>query len=141
MIKYIVYLSDQSHIMKDADLELLLKNSRRKNERASITGILIHIESRFIQYIEGPEEKLNSLYEKIIKDPRHTNLILVGEGYIEKNAFATWNMAYRKLNKQALESFTDTPDPKAGFLLAGIEAKNKAIPELKLIQELIKTYN
>ena len=141
MIKYIAYLSDQSHIMKDADLENLLKKSRKKNGLADITGILIHIEGRFLQYIEGPEKKLNDLYALILKDPRHTNLVLIGEGLIEKRGFASWNMAYRKLNKDALNSFTDAPDPKAGFLLAGIQDKHNAIPELKLIQDLIKTYN
>ncbi|WP_409563768.1 BLUF domain-containing protein [Klebsiella pneumoniae] len=46
-----------------------------KNGQADVTGILLFNGTHFFQLIEGPEEKVQDIYQHICRDPRHYNLV------------------------------------------------------------------
>ena len=88
-------------------MDILLANCRRNNTENNITGLLISYEGSFIQYIEGDEDKLDELFSRIKKDPRHTNCIELTSGLITERQFSNWSMAYRKVDeKKAKEMIT-----------------------------------
>lgn len=100
MLKYISYISQQSHILKDADLENLLTNCRKKNTERCITGLLISHQGHFIQYIEGEPGLIDQLFSKIQKDPRHHSVLELASDKISQRQFANWSMAYEKIDEE-----------------------------------------
>ncbi len=84
-------------------MDALLANCRRNNTENDITGLLISYEGSFIQYIEGDEDRLDELFSRIKKDPRHTNCIELASGPITERQFSTWSMAYRKVDEKKAE--------------------------------------
>ena len=103
MLKYISYISQQSHILKDADLEALLSNCRKNNTENDITGMLISHLGLFIQYIEGDPAQIDLLFQKIKKDPRHHTVIELSSGLISERQFSKWSMAFKKVNEKQAE--------------------------------------
>lgn len=103
MLKYISYISQQSHILKDSDLEALLANCRKNNTENNITGMLISHLGHFIQYIEGDPTQIDRLFHKIKKDPRHHTVIELTSGLISERQFSEWSMAFKKVNEKQAE--------------------------------------
>lgn len=105
-LKYVSYMSNQALILKEDDIERLLFQIREKNKKLAITGLLLLIQGKFIQYIEGPEEEIENVYKKIKSDPRHNQLILLDSGDIDDRQFKDWSMAYRKIEDDVVENIT-----------------------------------
>ncbi|WP_166435203.1 BLUF domain-containing protein [Christiangramia sabulilitoris] len=103
VLKYISYISRQAHILNDANLESLLTNCRKKNTERNITGLLISYKGHFIQYIEGEPDKIDKLFGKIKKDPRHYEVVELASDHITQRQFSNWSMAFRKVDEDQAE--------------------------------------
>ncbi len=106
MLKYISYVSEQSHSISENDIEKLLRKSRRTNSTKGITGILIYFEGVFTQFLEGPEQEIDSLYLKICTDKRHRNLRELFSGSAPDRFYGDWSMAYKTLDPLKAEEIT-----------------------------------
>ncbi len=73
--------------------EMLVK-AKENNHRLGITGCLLYHQGEFIQYLEGNQYRVLTLFDKIKADPRHTDVELLGYEKRAERAFATWDMAY-----------------------------------------------
>lgn len=61
--------------------------SYRRNRDLAITGCLWFDKAHFVQFIEGPESSLSSLYRSIQSDPRHFDIRTVANRSIIERAF------------------------------------------------------
>ena len=52
----------------------------QNNQRLGIRGFLVHSESHFVQWLEGPKTEVLHLYSSIQRDPRHTDLRCLFQG-------------------------------------------------------------
>ena len=59
------------------DLDGLAEISRRNNARQDITGILLFDGESFFQILEGDEEAIDSLFDRIRMDKRHDSVCLL----------------------------------------------------------------
>lgn len=99
---YLVYTSLAKTLMSSAALLELLEQSQTENEQLAITGMLIYMETRFldrfegrfIQLIEGEKTAIIQLYEKINRDPRHQQLLLLASGEQKARNFPGWSMSF-----------------------------------------------
>jgi len=92
MQKRIIYSSKSKKSFTDSDLEQLAQSSALKNESAGITGFLVYRNGFFLQYLEGEEEVLKVLLEKIHQDPRHSMLDEITLEKSEGKVFPEWKM-------------------------------------------------
>jgi hypothetical protein len=102
----VAYLSSATRLIEQSEIEGLLANIRPKNAAAGITGMLIYCDGKFMQYIEGPNDKIAQLLEIIKKDTRHNDIVKLFEEPIETREFADWSMAYRTMEKQTFLDLT-----------------------------------
>ena len=63
------------------------------NQRDDITGGLIHDAKWFVQVLEGPEAGVSQAFERILRDPRHSDVALVNMQPIPMRRFGAWRMA------------------------------------------------
>ncbi len=63
--------------MDAAALAALHAQAERNNAREDITGILIAIEGRFVQALEGPREAVTRCFLRIAQDTRHQDCVLL----------------------------------------------------------------
>lgn len=128
----LIYISDAAHAMQDPDLRELLDQSRRKNARLQVTGILVYYQRKFMQLIEGDKAPVLALFDTICTDRRHSNVLNVWDHPISERNFAEWSMAFT------------VPDPlmlrgKPGyseFLEHGLSASNHSSVGKRLLLRL-----
>ena len=102
----LAYLSTATDDHSDEVLEDILTESRNLNigERG-IGGFLMYVEKTFLQIIEGKQSSVDALYEALLRDTRHNNLIRVLYSPISERRFASWSMAFvRYGDKQDIPS-------------------------------------
>lgn len=87
----VIYASRPAHFTK-TDLHDIAAVSARNNETSGITGALIHDASFFLQILEGPEEAVDALLARLLRDPRHTDMAVVFRTRIDATSFAGWEM-------------------------------------------------
>lgn len=102
-LKFVSYMSNQSQVLTNQDIEKLLFQIREKNKRLAITGILLLIQGKFVQYIEGQATEIDKVYEKIKLDSRHNELVLLDSGDLDKRQFKDWSMAYKKVGDDQIK--------------------------------------
>ena len=93
-----VYVSSAVLGLSEREIGSIVKTSQRNNEQLDITGILLYNSGNFMQLLEGDEDRVTALYERIKRDKRHTAVTLLLKEPIAKKNFDNWEMGYRNLN-------------------------------------------
>lgn len=109
-LSLLAYTSIASHHMGHDELLNLLAQSRKNNLHTDITGMLLYMEGCFFQVLEGREEQLAMLFEKIAKDPRHHDVMKLILEPIEAPCFNNWSMGFQYITKEELSSITGLTD-------------------------------
>lgn len=91
----LTYVSEPVQGMSFLGLMRLLYHSYLRNLRLEITGALIFENNQFGQVIEGPEDVIDALWEKIQKDDRHKNILLIERKAISARNFEKWTMVFQ----------------------------------------------
>lgn len=90
----LTYCSKAITTISAEDIQDILHVSTNKNDEHGLTGCLVFIENTFIQILEGDKQKIETLYENILMDHRHTNVTLISTGDTEEQFFSEWGMAF-----------------------------------------------
>jgi hypothetical protein len=87
-----------------------------------------------MQVLEGGRAAVNELYNKIVRDPRHTEVLLLHYEEVAERRFSGWTMGQvnvSKINPSTLLKYSERPE------LDPFATSGKA--SLALLEELIST--
>lgn len=110
----------------EAQLRDISERSKVNNRVLSVNGFLYYHDHQFLQILQGGFEGVNTIFEKIKSDPRHSNIQVIWQAETEKRAFKQWAMSdsmnfaadnYKKLTVQ--QSIVKRFIPERGPLSAG----------------------
>lgn len=110
----------------------ILAASRRNNGRDSITGLLYADEKRFLQALEGPEEKVETAFARIQQDARHRALVVLSRRKVGEREFGMWEMAARVPGQDGeaflgrVDSLISRVDPNVRATFEGFARINRA---------------
>ena len=76
----LTYCSIASNNLKQKDILKILAKSKEHNKKNNITGCLLYHNHEFLQIIEGEEDHILKVFEKIQQDKRHDQIILLEQG-------------------------------------------------------------
>ncbi len=76
------------------EIEAILQSARRNNFKNDITGALLYSDGWFAHLIEGPQQAVEALFERIACDPRHRDIRLLHFKPLARRSFSRWLMAY-----------------------------------------------
>lgn len=88
------------------DLVAILSEAQRHNFNHQLNGVLFYGNDYFFQCIEGEKRHVDILYEKLLKDPRHKDIMLLSYKPISKPRFVGWNMKYVLQEPAILDFFS-----------------------------------
>ncbi|MBM3388835.1 MAG: BLUF domain-containing protein [Betaproteobacteria bacterium] len=112
MLVRLMYCSRAATGVDSEELSLLLRQCRSHNGEAGITGMLCFSEGLFIQVIEGGRSGVNQLYQRILADPRHHDVVLLVYDEISQRRFAGWMMGQvnmARVNTAMLLKYSERP--------------------------------
>ncbi|RKG35865.1 BLUF domain-containing protein [Acinetobacter guerrae] len=94
------YASQRNRLHPDLleDLQDILSIARDFNQLNQIYGVLYYADNAFFQCLEGEQEIVENLFERIKKDARHEDIIHLGTQVIDKIYFKKWSMKYVQQN-------------------------------------------
>ncbi len=134
MLVRLLYASRAVGKIDCAAVQNIMQKSHAYNPSNGVTGILCHSDKVYMQVLEGGRDAINGLYAKILRDERHTDVVLLHYEEICERHYAGWTMGQAnlsKVNASVMLRFCDLPeiDPHA------MSGKNS----LALIDELMAT--
>ncbi|KOR36897.1 family 3 adenylate cyclase [Planktothricoides sp. SR001] len=92
-MKRLTYISRFSLNLTAADIEKIGKISQQNNQARNITGVLLCLDGMFFQILEGEAEDIDQIYQRILDDPRHTDILcLKSELNVTERLFPEWSM-------------------------------------------------
>ncbi|MEO8452054.1 MAG: BLUF domain-containing protein [Gemmatimonadota bacterium] len=95
---HLVYASEATSPPTEAELAVLLRQSRASNDRRDITGMLLYSNHSFFQILEGRAEVVEKLLEVIAADPRHRRTAVIIREPILSRTFGDWTMGFMALD-------------------------------------------
>jgi hypothetical protein len=90
----IMYISTVVGQVSVADCRNIARISAINNARDDVSGLLLFNSRRFLQVLEGPQDAVRRIYDRIATDPRHRAVVKLREGTIEQREFGNWAMAF-----------------------------------------------
>ena len=96
-----VYRSKARADITDADIDAILQASRRHNEAAGVSGMLLLGRGYFVQIIEGTGPTVERTYRRILSDPRHADAVLLYDGSGEPRRFAGCPLGFARMEAHA----------------------------------------
>ena len=87
-------ISDCQGADVDAEIVRILATSRRNNASDGVTGALLFSAGSFAQVLEGPLAAVERVFERIQRDPRHADVVVLHVLRSRQRDFANWSMAY-----------------------------------------------
>ena len=78
----------------------ILGKSRVNNRRNGLVGVLYFGDGCFFQCLEGAAEAVDTLYEKLLSDSRHTDLKVLSRKPIDSLSFSNWSMKHVPLEDE-----------------------------------------
>jgi len=94
-------------------IESILDVSRAHNLHNGITGVLCYGGGIFLQAIEGGRTAVNGLYNHIVEDARHSDVVLLHYEEITERRFGGWTMGQvnlSKLNTSIVLKYSEKPE-------------------------------
>jgi hypothetical protein len=134
MLVRLLYASRAAQAVTQATIDSIMQQSRAHNPAHGITGILCYGGDVYMQVLEGGRTAVNGLYNRIVSDARHQQVMLLHYEEVGERRFAAWTMGHVNLatvNASTLLKYLEKPelDP---FAVSG-----KA--SMALLEELIAT--
>jgi len=129
----LTYISNSAVEMNSESIKVLLNNSRAFNSENNISGILMMLDNKFIQVLEGELELVIDLYTKIEQDPRHKDLLILLNMKIKERTFKDWSMGFVKLEN---DEFSE----ESGFtnidqFIKGLSSRKTWDPSLEFLKK------
>ncbi len=90
----LIYVSEVVNAFDESDVQQILAAARKNNDKLGVTGMLCFHNHYFLQCLEGARSEVNKIYQEILKDPRHFNIVLLEYKEIAAREFDAWSMGY-----------------------------------------------
>jgi hypothetical protein len=101
-MKRIIYCSQATIDFSPDELVALLELAREKNANSGLTGMLLYCSQSFLQVLEGDPRALESTYERLNADRRHTKLRLLMNAVVSVPLFPDWTMGFEHIDDEEL---------------------------------------
>jgi hypothetical protein len=99
-----IYTSRASPSFEEHDIPALLELARCNNAARGITGMLLYVERTFFQVLEGEEQAVTEMFDRIQGDTRHRSVTQIIRDPVYERAFSEWSMGFANLDFSEVNS-------------------------------------
>ena len=112
MLVRLLYASRAAEPVTNELVESILHKSHEHNPALGITGVLCYGGDVYMQVLEGGRSAVNNLYNTIVRDARHREVMLLQYREIAERRVAGWTMGHvslKKINPSLLLKHSELP--------------------------------
>jgi len=127
----LLYVSRATTPQNYATLTDLLRVACERNEQSGLTGLLGYADGQFFQCLEGPRAAVNQTLGRIVRDSRHTDVVLLDGRVVFSRLFPDWGM-------KLIDPETLSPECLRGYLAELGEGASIWTDADKLLNHLLR---
>ena len=90
----ICYVSSAYPGITEDQLNELFTTTQKNNTASNITGLLLYQSGKFLQVLEGDDDELKNLYEKIEQDSKHNNIFVILKQKCKRRIFENYESRF-----------------------------------------------
>ncbi len=132
----LLYTSTAQQALSQSELDAILESAQRNNAKVDVTGFLIFDGTSFIQLLEGDEQNVQTVYQKIMGDPRHSQVEPLLQDIKPTRSLSNWAMAYTQLDTEGRRQSGGSMDASNARELVSM-LKQNATPMRLIIAEFL----
>jgi len=111
------------------EVQRIVTRAQEHNLANEITGLLLFSGKYFAQVLEGPGPNIQTLFNNIERDTRHTETQMLINHTVNNRAFSNWDMALTMINQEEMAD-----------IITLFPANNRAAGKDNLIVSLMQTH-
>lgn len=134
----LVYSSIRTKACTQEEIEKILASCQANNPKHDVTGVLLHSNDNFIQYLEGGKEIIK-LFDHIKADPRHKSVVLLNYAPLSKRVFPTWHMGYKNVSRKEIDFLTNGNEAEKKIFNSLVKGEKQT--DVSAINLLVKFFN
>ena len=138
-MRTLVYVSALVAPWTEATIEGIVRDSRARNARAGVTGVLLHCDGSIMQCLEGPEAAVRATFQRIANDVRHTNLIVTIDLETSGRTFPTWLMGHLQVTRSQFLQLESAEWRRVAAQRPADAAAEEGSPGLTLLRHFAST--
>lgn len=100
----LVYVSSARGRLGAEQIDGILASSRRFNAQAEVTGALLHHDGSFLQYLEGPAEGLERVWQRVVSCRMHHGINALVREPVASRQFDAWHMGFAEAPASVLQT-------------------------------------
>ncbi|WP_256776155.1 MULTISPECIES: BLUF domain-containing protein [unclassified Stenotrophomonas] len=108
-LRAIAYTSVAFEGIQASDIDRILMAASSFNKVAGVTGVLMFDGTRFLQYFEGPEDGVDSVYQRVANARSHLHLRELARGTVATRHFPRWTMTSAAIEPAVLTGMIERP--------------------------------
>ena len=120
-VSAIAYRSRVASPLTNDELDKILRAAQERNRLEGLSGLLIHDQGYFYQWLEGPHAGLMRVWDSIQRDPRHGEFKVLRQEIVPRRFFKGWDMRLARRTRGDIES-----------VLAVMEVPNDLLSRLRI---------
>jgi len=101
----LVYRSVATDTFSIPEIYSMLSRAKEYNAEHKISGCLLYHNNQFLQLLEGEENEVLNLFQKISMDKRHKDIVLIESSHSEERLFYKWSMAFHDYGQNGLSAY------------------------------------
>ena len=118
MLLSLIYVSTSMISAGDrqGEVDRIMRFSQRRNVKIGVTGALMSTSRYFAQILEGAVMAVDLMMERICRDDRHADIVILRRQPVAGRRFADWSLAYAGRSvtlDDMLEELTHGADQRA----------------------------
>lgn len=129
VLSTVVYRSRAVAPQSFEDLQHLTRAAQARNQREAVTGVLLHDDSSFFQWLEGPADGVERVMRSIRGDPRHTDIDVLDRRPSSARRFDGWDMRLAARGAAAARWNGDVLEPPPE-IVENLRRRPAAAPDL-----------
>ena len=135
----LVYRSVASESFDVSQIYHMLSDARDRNVYNDITGCLLFHNNQFLQLLEGEDDKVKTLFEKISNDDRQHEITVICEEQRNGRLFKDWSMAFHDYGQNGTSANIKLKQIDTIFNASGVfmEPNKIAIPFFENVKEIL----
>jgi hypothetical protein len=99
MLVRLMYASRAAGEIDQEELRSIVRHAQGTNPKLGLSGALCLADGLFIQVLEGGRDAVNRVYNRITRDTRHKDVVLLVYEEITERRFAGWAMGLVNLSR------------------------------------------
>ncbi|MEO0400040.1 MAG: BLUF domain-containing protein [Pseudomonadota bacterium] len=117
----LIYKSRSTRQFDPETLGDLVSRAQARNAAEGLTGAVFYGDGQFLQWLEGPVDRLDDVAASISRDERHTDIALLSYGLVRTRMFSDWSM--RLLAREPSRRVAQAPNRFDGDMRPTIAAR------------------